>query len=569
MIQADFVTQANRQDIVTTSARNEGLLDGIADAFIKAVSQFCEHDTLQYQWMRYLPDASGFAWDRFWLKLLRKITARVTSTPVLRSASCKPLRLINDLRRHRKSHLDHFGNPIFRDNGCGYYIHRGYQSADLQLLTSYGLNYMTDYDIICRASVDTFLKDSRLKSSNNESWHSCAAALLHSISQSGSLEDKKKLRQLRLLPLRDGRWDSASSSTVYFPKVCNTDLDIPLDLDFRVVHPVAVANSHRKKLFDSIGVVSTSITQIRDAIFDKHSQDSNKITIPIAISHLKFLYLSDHLDKDSERRNEVIEIYHQLGDRFDNSADKLLCFRDDVPYGVTGLLRTAELREDVEDILYKLEICIINDAYFVDVPAPPTIDAPSWKDWICSNFHVRRHPPLFQEDTTVLSYLADYIIEHRPGKVAGFLQTAWGRERPKREEDLASYIDELSTIEVLCRSDNMEKRPLKDTYLPIEALETMCRRYFLDGEFFPWLQLEDSPHFDRFPSQWEALGKDFGLGINGSDLKFALDMLEYIFEANRDATHLESPERIYELYIHIQAKFRESHDLETTGKNIW
>jgi hypothetical protein len=42
------ITQANRQDIVTTSARNEGLANGIAEAFIKAKeTEFdCESERL-------------------------------------------------------------------------------------------------------------------------------------------------------------------------------------------------------------------------------------------------------------------------------------------------------------------------------------------------------------------------------------------------------------------------------------------------------------------------------------------------------------------------------------------
>ncbi|KAM0261042.1 hypothetical protein ACHAQJ_002481 [Trichoderma viride] len=59
LINSDFVTQANRQDIVTTSDRNIGIRRGIADAFILAISEFCNHPKLQYTWMRFLPDRKG------------------------------------------------------------------------------------------------------------------------------------------------------------------------------------------------------------------------------------------------------------------------------------------------------------------------------------------------------------------------------------------------------------------------------------------------------------------------------------------------------------------------------
>jgi hypothetical protein len=63
LIQADFVTLANRQDIVMTSRRNQGLIEAIADAFIAGVLQLCQHQTLEYQWMRYQPLENSYPWD--------------------------------------------------------------------------------------------------------------------------------------------------------------------------------------------------------------------------------------------------------------------------------------------------------------------------------------------------------------------------------------------------------------------------------------------------------------------------------------------------------------------------
>jgi hypothetical protein len=73
LIHADFVTQANREDIVTDSPRNRGLANGIAEAFIKAVLQFCTGGTAQYTWMRYLPRKRSYHWDPFWGALVERI----------------------------------------------------------------------------------------------------------------------------------------------------------------------------------------------------------------------------------------------------------------------------------------------------------------------------------------------------------------------------------------------------------------------------------------------------------------------------------------------------------------
>lgn len=83
IIQADFVTDASRQDIVKDSLRNIALLDGVADAFARAALQFCEHDTLRLQWMRYLPDKNDKNWGSIWLSLVNKLANRLSQTPVL------------------------------------------------------------------------------------------------------------------------------------------------------------------------------------------------------------------------------------------------------------------------------------------------------------------------------------------------------------------------------------------------------------------------------------------------------------------------------------------------------
>ncbi|KND89214.1 hypothetical protein TOPH_06201 [Tolypocladium ophioglossoides CBS 100239] len=127
LIQADFVTQANMQDVVTTSVRNQRLVDGIADAFITAVQQLCEHDTLQYQWMRYLPKKEDYPWDDFWTSLLDKIGARLRSTPVLRPANGGALRLIKDLRVNAPIELDRNEKPLFSDISPEIYLSLRYR----------------------------------------------------------------------------------------------------------------------------------------------------------------------------------------------------------------------------------------------------------------------------------------------------------------------------------------------------------------------------------------------------------------------------------------------------------
>ncbi|RBR16331.1 hypothetical protein FVER53590_05926 [Fusarium verticillioides] len=97
LIHSDFDTNANRQDIVTTSRRNFDLRDWVASAFFQAVLQFCEHPTLCYTWPMFLPSSSDAGSDAFWSGLNHEIQRLMKKTPVLKSRNRVDLRLIGDV----------------------------------------------------------------------------------------------------------------------------------------------------------------------------------------------------------------------------------------------------------------------------------------------------------------------------------------------------------------------------------------------------------------------------------------------------------------------------------------
>jgi hypothetical protein len=139
LIQADFVTDANRQDIVQDSLRNIDLLDGIAEAFIKAVLQFCEHDTLRYQWVRYLPDLNATNLGTLWISLANKIASLLKRTPVAFGRKRPHRRLIRDLCHPTHDLLDEHGDPLFDDGDPEQMISQFYTRLDRTHLRQYGL----------------------------------------------------------------------------------------------------------------------------------------------------------------------------------------------------------------------------------------------------------------------------------------------------------------------------------------------------------------------------------------------------------------------------------------------
>ena len=546
---------------MTTSARNKGLVNGIAKAFINAVLQFCKHDTLQYQWMRYLPQEDGYPWDSFWLSLIRKIGDGLKCTPVLRPANPGPLRLLSASKKHVDDTLDRHGKPLFADITPEIYLSLEYQNHDLDLLENHGLDCITMQEVIARVKSDLVASVSRMKSTDDEDWHSRVARLLH-LPFKKSWKEKEAVKQLSLLPLRNGRWSSIKSGTVYYPRVSKTDLDIPADLVLDVVDPKAVANADRKQLFDSVGVRNASVSFVREAIINKYKSDFS-LYCSDAAAHLHFLYLTQHLVQPPFHYDEVW-LAPQKG-RFKKHGSVDFYIRDDDPYGAGELLDQTEPGPNTGEGAPGFDVLFVHEAYFKVTPRPPTEGSLPWKDWFHDFFHVRRHLRLIDKDGTTLSDICQYVAKHRPKKFLNFLQATWELERSSavREKDI---IDELSRIDVLCVEGKM--RRLDSTYLPTKELKQFCSRFLCDGEFFPWLDLEAELSHDTFPPEWEALGKAFGLGFNRSDVTFILAVLQSILDKNLRAEYLLEPERVYELYVYLQTEVRKARQPDGCEKLI-
>jgi hypothetical protein len=542
---------------VTTSPRNEGLAVGIADAFIKAVLQLCSHDTLQYQWMRYLPDADGYPWDGFWKGVISKIKDRIMSTSVLRPANEGPLRLIRNSRAHTNMELDRFGNPLFPDTTPELYLSLRYQAADLDRLRDFGLESTRMMEIIVRAEHDLAAWNSRMKSTVDQDWHSRAAKMLQfPFRRSGWSESRKGVTRLSLLPLRNALWTSIISRSVYYPKAKGTELEIPSDLNFRVIDSVAVANPDRRRLFDDLGVKSASVSSIRDAIVGEH-QETQRITLSNAVYHLRFLYLTQPLAKPPY-------VYHPI--RIFSHYEKLegigadLYIRDNDPYGAANLLKPTAPGLDAGSGAPGFDVLFINEAYFQEPPSPPTTASQSWKDWLHSAFSVRRHLRLLSKDELEISAICKYVAEHRPEKFLSFVRTTWELEAPKDKGEADTITEQLGQVRVLCQGNGIQMRPLNTTYLPIRKLVELCDRFMLDSEFFPWLKLEAPLSHDTVPLEWEAIGKAFGLGFDQPVLEFTLKFLTYILDAYPSAEDLVNPQRIYDLYDYLEAKAYESRN---------
>jgi hypothetical protein len=129
------------------SSRNKAILDGVGELVLDAVLQFCKHPTLQYQWIRYLPQNVS---EPFWQKLVGNIHTVLKCNPVLRGRSKGPLRRIDELKFVPDTFKDKFGNPLVAHLPEEVYLAAEYEWKEIVVLRSLGLNDLDFHAIIAR-----------------------------------------------------------------------------------------------------------------------------------------------------------------------------------------------------------------------------------------------------------------------------------------------------------------------------------------------------------------------------------------------------------------------------------
>ncbi|KAK7947037.1 uncharacterized protein PG986_011358 [Apiospora aurea] len=565
LIQADFVTQANRQGIVVDSPRNEGLRRGIINAFVTAIKQMCKHPTLAFQWMRYLPKPDDTVED-YWSYLIEQITKRIQETRVMVPRFSQPsmdtFRLIQESATLRPRVLDSSGEPLLRDIYPEVYLSPAYQKADLLLLSSFGLKHVSIQAIIARVKWDLEQTDSRIKSIEDQDWQSRMAKLLR-LPFSSDKHDlrtfRDQIRALDLLPLRSGQWRSNTDNqkAVYYSKVAGTDLDIPEELDLDVVCPSSTTNEARKELFDSMGVTHASVTTVRNVLIKFH-QGSLRMGLYQSAYHLRFLYLTHHLAITTPTYTSIWIMTDKCKFFLPRHRDNIY-LRDESPHGAGQLLEPTPAGDMFGDGSPGFEVTYVHGYYLKDAPSPLKDDKESFNDWLHRYFNVRQHIPIADAEGKNLSDACRYIAAHRPERFLGFLFDSNG-----------NILQELRKIPVLCeRGDETGLVTLKNTYLPLDTLRGLCDRFLLDDEMFPFLRLAAPLSDETLPLEWKELDKTFHLGMKELDLvDLSLDILKTIKSCNEVPDELDTPRRVLDLYIFLQGKVLESNNQKQTRDRI-
>ncbi|KAI0975554.1 hypothetical protein F4678DRAFT_417638 [Xylaria arbuscula] len=569
LIQADFVTQANRQDIVTSSSRNQALRDGIADAFGEAMKQLCADELLRYTWIRYLPTMNDYPWDEYWSGLYERIKSKVQTTPLMHSFTESFPYRIEQMRKSRASDEDDNGDPVFKHIDPEKYLSKRYLQSELDKIQShYGLKLMEYSDILMRASADLKTPDSRMKSAATcDEWHEKAARLLcYAFEENEEL--KHGVAELDVIPLENGKWTRArlASHQLAFP---NTDsgLEVPRDLSLSIIRSSASKGHFRSQLYSLLGAVRPPDHWVRQLIFDKYSALIKQNLVfgsvdrpEISIAHLEFLYHTDGLNLgDTDRYQHVAvltEGYSLVAPWYTD-----VYVSSDHRFGAKRLLEPTPTSSPTKYNAPGFPVHFLLSEYIV-TPSFEKVNGndeneggirskDSWLDWLQNRVGIRVHIRLF-DDACGFTDAFQYIINNRPAEILGLLQDQWPIIKDKISSNSA-IKEKIANTAVPC-----DGRPdlclLSRTYLPLPELKDRTSQYLEGTSGSRFLNFESTLAPNDL-SSWMFLHDYFGVGISDT-LSFYLDILAAI-----TCDELVQPGKVFDLYQVIYGKVISSDDV--------
>ncbi|KNG81405.1 hypothetical protein ANOM_010513, partial [Aspergillus nomiae NRRL 13137] len=555
LIQADFVTDASRQDIVRSSARNAALIPFIAKAFVQALSHLsvAQHPSIRYTWMRFLPQITQMSEDRFWGRLVDRIRACLLEEAMLWTRTHSRTRQIPLMLRTRSRYLDIDGECLLPDLQDQQYLAPEYKAKDLDLLNDYGLCRMRISDFLVRLEQDLD-QDSGSKlyaPHTSDDWHTRVANILIEACHKWPT----RIRRLKIIPRVDGVWASisASNSSIYFSFVAR--YQIPSTAGICLVEPSAELNPRRMELFRLMGVKEPKVSFVRHLVL--HSLIKNISDLGTSRKDLAFLYQTAHLDQETDHQF----VYYKHSSICDHRGNwrsiqaSRLYFPSHDEYGAQQLLQP--------EYGYSGHSYILHPDY-INKSSPETPDGESrtWQKWLQEVLNIRDEIPLVEDGS--LSIECAHIGEAQPSKFLGFLLRYWLSGRDKVLANPA-LVKKLLQVKVPCEDGRMH--PIGETYIRTEHLE-YAKQFLHDDEFFPWLDASVVAENQTRLSDIYTVAKALGFGYPKSEIEFIFVILRYIKKANPSPSPLQDIGRVIDLYNRLYTRWRESATPDITRKMI-
>lgn len=440
--------------------------------------------------------------------------------------------------------------PLFDDHNKDPFISPKYNFDAWNALKAYGLKNLQDHMFIDLMELDLQSNQGKYKGQRmTEKWHSSVARLLSKFLEA-NFNSSPRILRLNILPLRDNTWTSKHIGPVYFPTTGG--IEIPGVLDLKVLSPSAIQNSDRKALYEKLGAIEATQSQVRESIF-VFFEKAKSISTNNILELLRYLYLTHKT------------IVHVFGDYkkvwlattstgLNPHSYVIYLPGIDHPYSPGSLLPAQGTAPGFHAVYLQDKIL---------EGAPDPADASnlfqiSWKKWMVDYIGVHDRLSLISPTGDGLSDPFLYVFNHRPDKFLGLFEHLWGFEgtRALRIPGLVSKIRGFPA-KLLCKVAFALK--LEDTWLPSPHLKSSVERYMEHPEQFPFLKFEGSDADQWSSMKWNFLVKHFSVGQD-DDMEFLLELLTCIKRSCPFPSSIRQAQRVFELYIAIYAKLATSSD---------
>ena len=541
LIQADFVTQANREDVVH-SKRNQAVLKGVAKAFADAMVVFCKRPSLRYQWMRYLPE--DFITDEFWKQLWTMAREKLEQTPLLESWSGNGLYKPSDLEKLSENVIAKDGSPLLRDlEGAEIYLSPKYTEADFQILQRLGTTTLQWSKLIDRLDADLLQpSDSKWRFMNeNSDWRTRICKLLSRAFIEDLPIQQKRLRALALVPLRDGRWvSSASGTSTYFPM---TDgISIPTDIGLDLVCPIAAENVAWSEFLSYLGVMRCSRSSVISSIHGRYnSTNLGNFKVSNAVAHIRYLYW--FLPKGYSCLNPQVRLANQHGSLL--KKDQYLYF----PSKEDDYSPSELFKQDAQFPGHPVHY--LHEDYLKAVDPEVIHNGWPWMKWLEEIAGVRRIPELRAKGYDILSKEFQYIVNHRSNKLLGTLKRGWAYYRLQIKD---SSVGELRNSTVIL--ENGRRTSLRRTFLPLPKLKQIAAELRI-ADAYPFIAMSELLR-DEERFEWTFV-KELHVGIE-ENLDFYLSAL-MTFKTIKPALKATiARDQLAKIYQNVQSKCNEGLD---------
>jgi hypothetical protein len=486
LVQGDFLTVANREDVAVSNDWNLKLREEVLEALLDAVHLFSQSNTkLRFTWIRFLPWKSPVY--GFFRRTASEIFRTLKEKPVLRN-HLEELKKPSELIFVPPEFCSHEGIPITQTNTSAHrYLSRQYDRSDKQALLRLGVQEMDIESFIEEVRRISTAEEHTMRSAPTD-WHSRLASIL--LEQKGSTKNWDLIKQLKLIPLRDGRWVSGSDvgrcgHEIWFP---NYDIgyELPTGLPLHLVSDEAVRDRHRKGLFKALGMTQIDVLRLANFLEGRHADDRFAATLKFqdVLSQLIFMFRVQWRGKADQ---STLWVFDEHGSRRRGQD----VYIDSTKPSAASLL-----------LLDRRTFHFLHP----DIVNAVGQDSGAWHQWLLSSVQVAIYPRLenMSNSTSPKPFEMhsdfQYLLTGLPSKeLLQLLRDNFvdykrsfrlDEQKSKNSEPILSrtkLAQRLASLSVRCLDGSLHQ--LSQTFLPLKELKEVA-----PGGRFPFVDVEDPDH---------------------------------------------------------------------------